>query len=158
MSVYHLGAFGANQGHPLRPDDTVRWKLPKTKILNFSFRSWPKSRGKQRIVFSRGPEFDWLDETSKRVLRDSEFSISKNSNRMGARLNGAKLKSRQELQHSVPLLPGMIQLASGGQCIVVLNDGQTTGGYPRIGYLSRNELLRFVQLGIGELFQFTIEG
>lgn len=39
-----------------------------------------------------------------------------------------------------------------GQCIVVLQDGQATGGYPRIAYLPSPTLRRFNQLRVHEPF------
>lgn len=52
---------------------------------------------------------------------------------MGYRLQGQPLKrttDREMLSHG--LLPGVVQVPHNGQPIVLMNDAQTTGGYPRI--------------------------
>ena len=72
---------------------------------------------------------------------------------MGARLEGPRLSTKtNQLKQSVPVLPGFIQLPPSGQPIVVLKDGQTTGGYPRIGYIKTNQLEKVV--GIGKSLTF----
>jgi len=49
-----------------------------------------------------------------------------------------------------------IQLPPSGQPIVVLQDGQTTGGYPRIGFIDSNGLDDFNQVGLREALEFSI--
>lgn len=76
---------------------------------------------------------------------------------MGARLGGIKLKlSETHLKHSVPVLPGIIQLPPIGHPVVLLQDGQTTGGYPRIGYIPAEHLSTFNQLMIEQPFKFKL--
>jgi allophanate hydrolase subunit 2 len=74
---------------------------------------------------------------------------------MGVRLEGVKLESSSyQLKNSLPVLPGFIQLPPSGQPIIVLQDGQTTGGYPRIAYIQERYLAVLNQIPLGGELQF----
>ena len=51
---------------------------------------------------------------------------------------------------------GFVQLRRPSQWIVVLQDGQTTGGYPRIGFLNAATLGAFNQIPLGREFGFGV--
>lgn len=104
-----------------------------------------------------GPEYHFLAEQGIRDLCENIYKISADSNRMGARLTGKPLESKlYNLPHSVPVLPGFVQLPPSGMPIVVLQDGQTTGGYARIAYLRKEDLSRFNQIPLGGEVRFVI--
>jgi len=129
---------GGYEGRLLKKGDIIEW-------INT-----PKKDTQDTIQIYRGPEYDWLSDESKQLLTTKLFTISSDSNRMGSRLTGPILKSRKtQLDYSSPILPGFIQLTPSGQLIVLLNDGQVTGGYPRIAYLDEREIYKFVQIKIG---------
>ena len=134
----------ASMGRMLQKGDVLEWEsIPEQKIPMFSIR--------------KGPEYDFLTTDSRATLIESEYRISIDSNRIGARLEGPVLESSSyQLEHSVPVLPGFIQLPPSGQLIVVLQDGQTVGGYPRIAYIRDEDLGRVCQLGLGEKLMFSL--
>lgn len=139
--------FGGNGGRTLSAGDRIQWNEIEPLAADVSLDA--QTNRKRRSVFGLvlGPEFEWLDQESQHLLFESSFRITTSSNRMGARLSGPVLTTNgRAMAHSVPVLPGMIQLPPSGNPIVVLNDGQTTGGYPRIGYLPQSELNMFNQL------------
>jgi len=104
----------------------------------------------ETIEFLKGPEWDVLDDSSKSVIHNKPFKISSQSNRMGARLEGNTLAWKKGVEtNTAPLVPGMIQLPPNGNPIVILQDGQTTGGYPRIAYIRQEELWKFNQIRFG---------
>lgn len=100
-----------------------------------------------------GPEFDLLSEGEKKILQNSAFSIDKNNNRMGIQL-------QEELNNSLdpiltgPVLPGTVQLTPSGKLIVLMKDGQTTGGYPRVLQLSEKGINTIAQKVMGEKISF----
>jgi antagonist of KipI len=55
---------------------------------------------------------------------------------------------------STAVAKGTIQLTSSGQLIVLMNDCQTTGGYPRIGQIAAIDLPVMAQLKPGETINF----
>lgn len=156
-ACYPLASLGGNEGQPLAAGDTVGWKNPSKPVASFELTHANSQRSTNTIEMRVGPEFDWLTAESVACLFAHPFAITPISNRMGARLTGPKLSTNgKSLRHSVPLLPGMVQLPPSGQCIVVLQDGQTTGGYLRIGYIPANELAKLNQIPVGREFRLAI--
>jgi allophanate hydrolase subunit 2 len=80
-----------------------------------------------------GPQAEHFTAVALERLLGSEFRISKDADRMGARLEGAKLEHRQGYDiASDGIATGAIQVPGSGQAILLLADHQTTGGYPKI--------------------------
>jgi len=83
------------------------------------------------IIFGyKGPEWH-LWEQSGYDLFLQEWRVSKEHNRMGVRLLPYAPKHKYSLL-TAPVLPGTVQWTPSGQLIVLMREGQTTGGYPRI--------------------------
>jgi antagonist of KipI len=57
---------------------------------------------------------------------------------------------------SAPVLPGTIQLLPNGNPVILMADGQTTGGYPRIGQVIRIDLDVLAQKQPGEQIRFKL--
>ena len=76
---------------------------------------------------------------------NSSWSLDSRADRMGARLLGPVLQyqGRPMISEGIPL--GAIQVPPDGQPIVLLNDRQTIGGYPRLGALTPLSLARLAQ-------------
>ena len=150
-ACYPLAELGGNAGRPLRTGDWIAWH-PRPVACSVELSLPAESTSPTIVDVFRGPEYETLLLESQQLLEDSPFHIMPDSNRMGARISGPKLVARQGLLDSLPVLPGMIQLLPSGSCIVVLQDGQTTGGYPRIAYIKPTSLEHFNQLRIHEPF------
>jgi allophanate hydrolase subunit 2 len=54
------------------------------------------------------------------------------------------------------MVPGCIQVPPSGQPIVVLGDGPTTGGYPKIATVVSADLGRLGQLVAGDAVRFRL--
>ncbi|CAI8756065.1 5-oxoprolinase (ATP-hydrolysing) subunit C [Pseudomonas sp. IT-P258] len=76
---------------------------------------------------------------------NSVWSIDSRADRMGIRLLGAALQYQGQpmISEGIPL--GAVQVPPDGQPIVLLNDRQTIGGYPRLGALTPLALARLAQ-------------
>jgi biotin-dependent carboxylase-like uncharacterized protein len=101
-----------------------------------------------------GAEFPTLNPESENILFSEPFRVSVNSSRMGYRLEGNKLKADSSDIQSKTVLKGTIQLTSSGQMIALMNDAQTTGGYPRIAQIIEADLDFFAQSSSGVLVRF----
>jgi len=85
----------------------------------------------------------------------AEWKITPQSNRAGYRLDGPKLTlTRQIEMRSHGIVPGVIQVPSGGAPIVQLADSQTAGGYPKIGTVIEADLWRLGQAKLGSRLKF----
>ncbi len=100
-----------------------------------------------------GPEFSLLDDDSKAVIFRSNFKIAKENNRMAYQLE-EKIKAPNITMITSANIPGTVQLTPGGRLIVLMKDGQTTGGYPRILQLSENSIAALSQKRFGDRISF----
>lgn len=102
----------------------------------------------KRIRFVPSFEFDQLDKDAKYNLLNSEFLISKDSNRMGYRLSGEPLMLVENKEMvSAAVTKGIIQLLPDGQLIVLMADAQVSGGYPKLGFVIENDVSKLSQFG-----------
>lgn len=76
---------------------------------------------------------------------NSAWTLDSRADRMGIRLLGAALQyqGKPMISEGIPL--GAVQVPPDGQPIVLLNDRQTIGGYPRLGALTPLALARLAQ-------------
>jgi len=76
---------------------------------------------------------------------NSMWSLDSRADRMGIRLLGTALQyqGKPMISEGIPL--GAVQVPPDGQPIVLLNDRQTIGGYPRLGALTPLALARLAQ-------------
>lgn len=102
-----------------------------------------------------GPEFESLTAISETALFREQFAVTKDSNRMGFRLEGVPLYRIDEGEMvSAGVTFGTIQLLPSGQMIVLMADHQTSGGYPRIAQVIGHDLPLIAQLGPGDKAAF----
>ncbi len=85
----------------------------------------------------------------------STYRVSERCDRMGYRLEGPPVKCDIEGILSEGICFGAIQLPPDGQPIVLLNDRQTIGGYPKIGAALSLDAARLTQLAPGDSVHFA---
>ncbi len=90
----------------------------------------------------------------QRLFYSSEYQVSKHFDRMGYRLEGTKIKASIDGVLSEGICHGAIQIPADGQPIVLLNDRQTIGGYPKIGAVISLDTAKLSQLGQGGKVHF----
>ncbi|MCQ4313393.1 biotin-dependent carboxyltransferase family protein [Pseudomonas stutzeri] len=132
-------------GQPLRPGDRLNWngqdgvlkQVPEAQIPDLS-----ASRPLDLVVGAQIGEFGGQ---SLYDTFNSDWTVDMRSDRMGVRLTGPQLRCRVSgiVSEGVPL--GAVQVPPDGQPIVLLNDRQTIGGYPRLGALTPEAVARLGQ-------------
>lgn len=98
-----------------------------------------------------------VGEFSGRSLFDffnRSWAVDNRSDRMGVRLKGPLLKCAINNMISEGLALGAVQVPPDGQPIVLLNDRQTIGGYPRLGTLTPLSCSRLAQCKPGQKVTF----
>lgn len=102
-----------------------------------------------------GPRADWFTDAAHELLYDASWSISTQTGRIGARLDGPMLERRiaGELS-SEATVPGSVQVSTSGQPIVLLADRPVTGGYPVIAIVAPASLDAVAQLRPGQTVRF----
>lgn len=82
------------------------------------------------------------------------WEVDNRSDRMGVRLKGPLLSCAISNMISEGLALGAVQVPPDGQPIVLLNDRQTIGGYPRLGTLTPLSCSRLAQCQPGQSVTF----
>ena len=146
-STYLNAKIGGVKGRLLQKGDVIEWKDSNP------------SPGSQPVIPLRtGPEFQYLAPHAQHQLTSQMYTIGTDSSRMGIRLRGEPLESSTyQLACSAPVLPGFMQLPPSGMPIILLQDGQISGGYPRIAYVPELHLSRLNQIPLGAHVKFELE-
>jgi biotin-dependent carboxylase-like uncharacterized protein len=135
--------------------------LPILPIQKYADNNFSKVRVSEKhfttiyLPCLKGPEFFKLNQEQQRKLF-TPFSISDDNNRVGYRLKES-LKNNLSSILTSAVLPGTVQLTPSGKCIILLQDCQVTGGYPRILQLTEIAIARVSQKITGDKIQFILE-
>ena len=134
---------------PLRaPDKAVLATDPQLTISN--------AKTFLALRFVAGFQFsDFTDESIKGLLEE-EFTVTARANRMGVTLSGAQLHSGIGSLYSEATCYGAIQVPPDGNPIILLNDRQTVGGYPKPGAVISSDCLRLAQSRPGQRVRFAL--
>lgn len=90
----------------------------------------------------------------KARLFSNNFELSDRCDRMGFRLTGPVIESGISGMLSEGICYGAIQIPADGQPIVLLNDRQTIGGYPKIGAVLSLDIPKLTQRMPGTVIRF----
>ena len=154
-TVLREGIGGLNGGKletgdrlPVADSESVepRWIPPRHRPRYHNRATVRVVPGYQQAHFSR---------LEQRRFFGSEYRVSDRSDRMGYRLEGPAIHSDLESMLSEGIAPGAIQVPADGQPIVLLNDRQTIGGYPKIGSALSLDCAYLAQLRPGDTVTFT---
>jgi biotin-dependent carboxylase-like uncharacterized protein len=103
----------------------------------------------------KGPEFNLASKTLQKKLIETRLTVTSDSNRMAYMLKGWEEFSANEII-TAPVQPGTVQLTPSGQCIVLMRDAQTTGGYARVLQLTEKSINRLAQKNTGTTLNFKL--
>ena len=155
-STHIRDGFGGYKGRLLQAGDrlSVDATTDVGKVCCLSLQQSPVI-GKVRILWSAQSAL--LKKGERQRFLDTSFEITHELDRMGVRLNSDSDPVR--LNNGLNVLSGIvamgdIQVPGTGQPIVLLNDHQPTGGYPRIATIIGADLIRFAQLSAGSKVKF----
>jgi biotin-dependent carboxylase-like uncharacterized protein len=149
-----LGGFG---GRAAQPGSVLVPERPGD--LSSVGRAWPHESAPHPatatapVRYVPGPDLEQLPPGTVVAFAERTWAVSRSSDRMGLRLEGEPLGAGTEIL-SHPLVPGAVQLPSGGMPVVLLADGPTIGGYPVLGVVVRADLPRLGQLLPGQAVRF----
>lgn len=134
------------EGQPLRQGDRLEWQgsTQTARRLPFSMETSPSLQG-ERLALVPGAQIGHFSGASLFHAFNSLWHVDDRADRMGVRLRGPRLDCRlgSMISEGIPL--GAVQVPPDGQPIVLLNDRQTIGGYPRLGALTPLAVARLAQ-------------
>ena len=131
----------------LRGEKIARWKPPHDW-------SSPARRG-PTLRYIRGSDSDSFVDSARNLFSTGSFFVSPDSDRMGIRLDGPELARTEDVDLlSEAVAPGTVQVPPNGKPILLLNDCQTIGGYPKIAHVITVDLPVATQLCPGDRVRF----
>lgn len=109
----------------------------------------PDYHSPARLQLLLGSQYAQFAGQSLFQLFNTAWQVDQRADRMGIRLTGSALRyqGRALVSEGIPL--GAIQVPPDGQPIVLMNDRQTIGGYPRVGALTPLSVARLAQCSTG---------
>ncbi len=107
------------------------------------------------LEVSKGPEYEMLSDKQLEALFYGEFHISNENNRMAYQLE-EQITGHEVSMLTSATLPGTVQFTPSGKLIILMKDGQTTGGYPRILQLSDKAISILAQKKFGDVVSFKL--
>ncbi len=161
--------LGGLDGRALRPGDviplgtqtneadTLAGLLQKARVSGWSApANWTSTAtSSPTLRFVRGADWRRFDPSAHAILGHQIFSVSPDSNRMGARLEGPFLwRSDDADLISEAVAPGTVQVPPSAKPILLLGDCQTIGGYPKIAHVITVDLSVAAQLRPGDHVRF----
>jgi len=148
-------AIGIKKGEKLPIGDSTYMSGKGARLKQDATSIAPKNDEKFLIEVYLGPEYEKLPLKLKREIENRTFTISKNWNRMAIQLEEL-IPNTLETILTGPVIPGTVQLTSGGKLIILMADCQVTGGYPRIAQLTEEGLSTIAQCKQGDCLQFRL--
>src|SRR5205085_9262116 len=148
---FPLGENSARSGvliDKLRGEKIGRWKPPH---------DWSSTaRRTPALRYVRGADSHRFLESALQSLNNENFFVSPDSDRMGIRLDGPHLERREDVDLlSEAVAPGTVQVPPSGKPILLLNDCQTIGGYPKIAHVITVDLPTATQLCPSDRVRFA---
>lgn len=117
---------------------------------------WESDTGPIRVM--AGPQDDHFTPNALASFFAQDWQATPAQDRMGLRLQGGPLAHTSAEAADIVsdgVTPGVIQVPASGQPIVLLADGQTVGGYPKIATVITADLPRLAHLRPGTRVRFA---
>ncbi len=160
-SSYLRGSIGGYKGRRIMAGDSLAAsgdkgykyigvrRIPKDFI--------PKLSNKYTARVIMGPEDDRFTDDGIKTFLNSQYILSNQYDRMGYRLNGAKIQHINGADIlSGGITFGAIQVPGHGEPIIMMADRQTTGGYTKIANVISVDLPYLAQLKAGDKVNFKV--
>ena len=153
ISTNTKAKIGANEGE----------KLTNNQKINIDHLNNIKSYNKLNYINSKieyirvikSTNFDYFSDSAKKIFFNSEFKVTKLTDRMGMRIEGRKLENIISSNiKSEGLVKGVIQVTSDGNPIIMFSDHGTIGGYPKIANVISADFDKLIQMIPGSIVKF----
>lgn len=155
-STYLPGGLGGFEGRriksgdrlPIGPAAARSTGLPDAAVVT-------SISGPLVLRVTRGPQWERFDPSNQRAIFTGEYIVAPASDRMGYRLEGPAVTPRETATlPSEAACPGAVQIPDGGEPIVLMPDGPTVGGYPKLVVVVHADLGELAQCQPGRAVRF----
>lgn len=142
--------IGGLAGRPLRRGDVVAVGLDVGLPPRSPSRDEPRLDQRDVLHVMPGPHLEAFPSDAWGTLLTQPFVVSHASDRVGVRLDGARLPTAgTRLALPVPMLRGAIEVSTDGTPIILGPDHPVTGGYPVIAVLTAASQAKLARLAPG---------
>lgn len=149
----HIGGL---RGEALRSGDRLPCAASAARRrLYLREKDQPRYQNTLTVRVIPGYQQRHFNRTEQRRFFGSTYRVSQRCDRMGYRLEGPAIDCDISGILSEGICFGAIQIPPDGQPIVLLNDRQTIGGYPKIGAALSLDAARLSQLAAGSSVHFA---
>ncbi|MCK5811484.1 MAG: biotin-dependent carboxyltransferase family protein [Clostridiales bacterium] len=152
-----MGSVSINEqiliGSRLKRDEVLSTCKPFTDVLIKTIKK-PVYDNHYKVIL--GPDNHKFSSKEIKKLFNNSYEVTNKLSRMGINLLGEKIShinGADVLSH--PVMFGSIQIPANGQPIILLADGQTTGGYAVIGNICGDDLYKLGQTKAGDIMTFS---
>jgi len=148
--------LGGLRGEKLAPGDVLPCR-PDTQRQRLQLAAAERPRYGAQLTVRVVPGYQQahFPRLQQRRFYSSPWTVSQRADRMGYRLEGPPIKGDITGIVSEGICLGAIQVPADGQPIVLLNDRQTIGGYPKLGAALSVDAARMSQLRPGATVHFA---
>ena len=156
-STYLPGALGGLEGRRIKTGDRlpIGAMPPQAEPLVAGGMATSGANEPKTIRVTRGPQWDRFDAAAHHAFFAGEYVVTPASDRMGYRLSGPPVHPRESATlPSEAACPGAVQIPDSGEPIVLMRDGPTVGGYPKMVVVIRADLGMLAQCPPGRAVRF----
>lgn len=163
-STFLTSGFGGYNGRILQGGDLIRTLPGEAIIASLGRKVPPHIRpvylSEIEVKVMKGIHAEKFSRAEYAKLLTSVFTVTTRQNRMGCFLAGSHIAAEYGtgVMDSYPVSPGSIQVLPSGDPVVLLNDAQSTGGYPQIACVASAELWKIGQAKPGDKIFFAETG
>lgn len=152
----------ASSPHP--HNDVTQFRVPRHSLSQVPRHSLSQVPRHYRpdyttpLTLTLFPCYQWqqLSHEQQTRLLNNTYYVSPQANRMGYRLSGEPITYLPTKLASEGIALGSVQLPADGQPIVLLQDRQTIGGYPKAGVISALDCGQLSQRQQGASINFRL--
>jgi len=176
-ATYVRGGFGGFDGRALRRGDALRVDPGDVDRVYPTLVAMLRASPLPFVTLEKGPKVppapsasspitvrvipgqQWhaFSPEAQQSVREAQFRLSPQSDRMGFRFEGPRLLLREPIEMiSEAVAFGTIQVPPDGNPIVLMADRQTTGGYPKIANVVSVDLPILAQMMPQQGVRFTL--
>lgn len=158
MGGWHGRALVRGDQVPLGPPSAPhRFAAVRPRWLDNSFRRGTAPNAQRILRVLAGPDADRFVDGAIGALQATAYEVAADSDRIGYRLTGTPLRHSRGADIVSDATPvGSVQVPASGQPVLLMADGPTTGGYPRIATVIRADIGIAGQAAPGDFLSFRL--
>jgi len=142
--------IGPNNGKCIQENQLIEFNMEskKNKFRQLSY----LSNNKDNIIRAiEGPQINLFSKETINNFFNKTFKISKSADRMGIRLEGNLIVSKNTSNIlSEGIIKGSVQVPGDGNPIILMVDHPTIGGYPKIATVILNDIAKLSHQSFGK--------